>query len=460
MPLKTKNITKHKKGTIFNWSFLLLLSISFTNSIWSQNKNTDIPLENKTIEKTDAEKSWEYLNYMKSLFVSGYEEQERYKKLNLFEAKKYTDKIYLNRSRLAQDFLNKYPSDPHFDKAFNLFYNVYFIPTFIQDQDKIPEEQFQFLSKFPRRVSIKELGSLRRALPINKVAKEQWLHYGNELVENFLTSNTSLNRKAMASTKLISRDFLLALSCYGALTKEPMETDYWAYFDTYYWGAIKQRLYDLMNTYPDFEDLTTYILSVLNILKKEVSPKLARSYMEEFYLKTEDSHPLSDHAGIKALHQVLGDNLAALDAVKEGEGTKPIDMVFTSMDGREVDLSKMRGKVILIDFWSISCGPCIKEMPHVQVLYDKYRDQGLEVLGIAREGDAAKDMVLDILKKTGANWPQRLDTGKDASVSLHSLYNITGYPTVWLLDKQGNIVDRNARLEQLEPLIRKYLEIE
>jgi hypothetical protein len=58
--------------------------------------------------------------------------------------------------------------------------------------------------------------------------------------------------------------------------------------------------------------------------------------------------------------------LRKLDAVG-----KPLDIKFTALDGREVDVSKMKGKVVLIDFWATWCGPCVAEIPNVKRAYDK-----------------------------------------------------------------------------------------
>jgi thiol-disulfide isomerase/thioredoxin len=212
-----------------------------------------------------------------------------------------------------------------------------------------------------------------------------------------------------------------------------------------------------METYPDSESLEKYIQSLFDGIKK-YSPNLAKTYMEEFFIKTGDSNPLSNKTGIRALHKTLGANLNALNKLEQSEGNMPVEMVFNDINGKKIDLSNMRGKVVLIDFWSIRCGPCIQEMPHVRAMYDKYQNQGFEVIGISADGD--KEQVEQILKKTNANWPQRLDNGKDVKVRFHSLYNITSLPTVWLLDKNGVIVDRQARGERLEPLIRKYLGLE
>src|SRR5947209_3250736 len=62
---------------------------------------------------------------------------------------------------------------------------------------------------------------------------------------------------------------------------------------------------------------------------------------------------------------------------------KPLEIRFTALDGREVDLAKMIGKVVLVDFWSTSCGPCVGEMPTVKAVYQKLHDQGFEIIGIS-----------------------------------------------------------------------------
>ncbi|TGV03611.1 TlpA family protein disulfide reductase [Flavivirga rizhaonensis] len=441
-------------------SFLMLLSyVGFTNSVCSQNNNTNTktPLENIADEKTQVEKDWEHLNYIKNMFTSTYEEAEIVKKANVFEYLKYVDELKLNRNRLVEDFLNKYPNNSHYEKALRFFLSSPFRPLFIAEN--MPEDQSQFLLKFQRTSSSKEWAQARRALPIDEQAKERWLQYGNKLIEITLASNASIDRKLLVSMGLISRDYMLAKERYFCLPKEPMESDYWESIDTYYWASFRQRLYKLIDTYPNSERLSRYIPSFLNNLK-QVSPKLARTYMKEFFIKTGNSSPLSDRLGVKALHKVLANNLEAEETLEKKSSEEPLEMVFTSMGGKEINLNNLRGKVVLIDFWSINCAPCLKEMPHLKSLYDKYRNQGFEVIGIVAHGDKAKELVEEIIKKKNATWPQRLDNGADALVSFHALYNITALPTVWLLDKEGKIVDRNARGERLEPLIRKYLGLE
>ena len=160
------------------------------------------------------------------------------------------------------------------------------------------------------------------------------------------------------------------------------------------------------------------------------------------------------------LHTKAKNSLRALQKLESLEGSQPLDMQLVSMDGKKINLEDYRGKVVLLDFWSIRCAPCIQEMPHVRKMYDKYKDKGFEVIGIAAEDEAAKQRIVAITKRQGANWPQVLDKSSAASISYHTLYKISALPTVWLLNKDGEIVDKHARGARLEPLIKKYLDLE
>jgi thiol-disulfide isomerase/thioredoxin len=135
---------------------------------------------------------------------------------------------------------------------------------------------------------------------------------------------------------------------------------------------------------------------------------------------------------------------------------KPVDMKFTALDGSAFDMEKYRGKVVLIDFWATWCVPCVEELPNVKACYEKYHDKGFEVVGISldREGDRGK--LADFVKKHGIAWPQFFD-GKEKDNVFALKYGIRGIPAVLLLDREGKIVETEARGPDLEPKVRKYL---
>jgi thiol-disulfide isomerase/thioredoxin len=131
----------------------------------------------------------------------------------------------------------------------------------------------------------------------------------------------------------------------------------------------------------------------------------------------------------------------------------PVDIKFTAVDGREVDLAKLRGKVVLIDFWATWCGPCIGELPHVLDAYRKFHDKGFEIVGISFDQDKAK--LEQLTKAKGMTWPQYFD-GKGWKNDYGVKYGIHGIPTMWLIDKQGKLATTNARTDlagQVEKLL-------
>lgn len=121
---------------------------------------------------------------------------------------------------------------------------------------------------------------------------------------------------------------------------------------------------------------------------------------------------------------------------------KPVEIAFTAIDGRKVDLAGLKGKVVLIDYWATWCGPCIASLPELKESYTKWQPQGFEILGISLDSDleALKAMV----KEQAMPWPQFFDTENENNRYAEK-FGITGIPTLWLIDKQGNLRYVNAR---------------
>ena len=142
---------------------------------------------------------------------------------------------------------------------------------------------------------------------------------------------------------------------------------------------------------------------------------------------------------------------AAIKAV--GALGHPLEISFTAADGREVDVQKMKGKVVLVDFWASWCGPCMTALPELIGLYKKYHTQGLEVVGINMD---KQRLAMDrVLKTNDMPWPQYFD-GKGWGTKIALDYNVTSIPAVWLVDKKGVLRTMDAR-EDLEKQIKDLL---
>jgi thiol-disulfide isomerase/thioredoxin len=133
--------------------------------------------------------------------------------------------------------------------------------------------------------------------------------------------------------------------------------------------------------------------------------------------------------------------------------TKPLELKFTAVDGREVDVSKLQGKVVLIDFWATWCGPCVAELPNVIKAYKELHPKGFEIVGISLDSDKAE--LKSFVKEKGMEWPQYFD-GKGWENEISSKYGVSSIPAMWLLNKKGMVVSTNAR-GGLEEQVAKLL---
>jgi len=137
------------------------------------------------------------------------------------------------------------------------------------------------------------------------------------------------------------------------------------------------------------------------------------------------------------------------------EGTQPLvylneafpELRFTAVDGTEVDIAKLKGKVVLIDFWATWCGPCVGEVPHLLNAYKQHHDQGFEIVGISLDKD--KETLLGFIKKKGMAWPQLLDEDKTVATR----FAVRVIPTMFLLDRQGVVRYIDPRGNDLEKAV-------
>jgi thiol-disulfide isomerase/thioredoxin len=137
--------------------------------------------------------------------------------------------------------------------------------------------------------------------------------------------------------------------------------------------------------------------------------------------------------------------------VQEGTGINIGDLapeiILPNINGKVIPLSSLRGKIVLIDFWASWCGPCRQENPNVVRVYDKYKDKGFEIYGVSL--DMNKGQWLQAIEVDNLKWTQVSDLAYWNSVVVPK-YQIAGIPATFLLDKEGKIIARDLRGEELD----------
>jgi thiol-disulfide isomerase/thioredoxin len=136
------------------------------------------------------------------------------------------------------------------------------------------------------------------------------------------------------------------------------------------------------------------------------------------------------------------------------EGITFPDFQEKAVTGKLLSPANYRGKVVLIDFWATWCGPCLIELPNVLNVYQKYHDQGLEIIGISLDQD--QERLVNFTKKKNMPWPQFFD-GKVWDNKLVVKYGVEQIPTLYLLDREGKIIGKDLRGRQLEEAVAKAL---
>jgi len=132
-----------------------------------------------------------------------------------------------------------------------------------------------------------------------------------------------------------------------------------------------------------------------------------------------------------------GTQTPASGNVGTGKGQLAPNFTLTDMQGQQVSLADLKGKVVILNFWATWCPPCREEMPSMEMLHRKYKDQGLVILAVnvEQEGMAA---VKGFLQKTPYTFPILLDT----EAEVQNLYKVFRFPESFIIDKNGNVVEK------------------
>ena len=141
---------------------------------------------------------------------------------------------------------------------------------------------------------------------------------------------------------------------------------------------------------------------------------------------------------------------SSINSIRPQKGTKAPEIELTSPNGKTIKLSKLKGKVVLIDFWASWCGPCRRENPNVVEAFNKYHKtkfknaKGFEVFSVSL--DKTTDAWKTAIEKDGLIWKSHvIDSEHKASKD----YSVSSIPTAFLIDGNGVIVASGNELRGL-----------
>ncbi|WNB18295.1 peroxiredoxin family protein [Marivirga arenosa] len=161
-------------------------------------------------------------------------------------------------------------------------------------------------------------------------------------------------------------------------------------------------------------------------------------FMKDVADRIAEAHPNSEMA---SFYKKQMDEMAKISV-----GAQAPNFTMPNPEGEEVSLSDFKGDYVLVDFWAAWCKPCRAENPNIVEAYNKYKDQGFQILGVSL--DKKREDWLKAIEQDNLDWTQVSEL-KYWQTPIVQEYKINGIPFSLLLDPEGKIVAKNLRGERL-----------
>jgi len=181
------------------------------------------------------------------------------------------------------------------------------------------------------------------------------------------------------------------------------------------------------------------------------------NYLEAFYQSmnrrfpgtrmTKDYTEFHVKSTLRMRQQAARKNLA-------NEGEMAPELSLPDLNGKPINLSSLRGKYVLIDFWASWCGPCRGENPVVVAAYQRFKDRNFTILGVSLDNN--KEAWEKAIQDDGLTWTQVSDLKSWKSVAA-AAYSVQSIPANFLVDPNGRIVAHNLRGKDLEERLQEVL---
>lgn len=142
-------------------------------------------------------------------------------------------------------------------------------------------------------------------------------------------------------------------------------------------------------------------------------------------------------------------------------GNQAPELIYKNPEGKEIKLSSLRGKIVLIDFWASWCGPCRMENPNVVRAYQKYKDlkfkaaKGFAIYNVSL--DRQQEAWVNAIKKDGLDWEHHVSDLMGWQSQAAATYRVNSIPANFLIDANGIIIAKGLRGAMLDAELDKLL---
>lgn len=143
------------------------------------------------------------------------------------------------------------------------------------------------------------------------------------------------------------------------------------------------------------------------------------------------------------------------EAESLGIGVQAPNFKAKTLQGNQISLADYKGKIVVLEFWAMWCGPCIPEIPHLKSLNSKYSEDELQIIGVSLDTDSEK--LEEFLKEREMEWPQIVQP-KQWDDEITQMYNVYVIPRSFIIGRDGKIVAKNLRGEELEKEVAKLIQ--
>jgi thiol-disulfide isomerase/thioredoxin len=268
-----------------------------------------------------------------------------------------------------------------------------------------------------------------------------------------------------------SKAILLAYRANGLLRKGNRQYGYETYVEAgELWRKLAAAGIELGEQDRGLYSTALYNLACAQAIKKEVEPALAalREAVDGGFLRLDLLQTDVDLDNLRSLPEFneIVEGVATLRRTNaqqrlSAEAIFPFDFQLPNVEGEILSLKDYEGKVLIVDIWATWCGPCQREIPHFVSLHQKFKDRGLEIVGINYEQETDPDELNQLMRRAirDKRIPYQCIVGDEATRQQIPAFG--GFPTTLFLDRQGRV---RAKLvgyheyDELEALVEGLLE--